>query len=80
MATKETKSEEAQLEELREQRKELNKQISAIKSRNNWTGQGGIWHTFRQIGKRFYNVKGMDSSVKVEKLRAEIDAFVKERL
>lgn len=51
-----------------------------IQSKNRWMGKGGIWSTFRNIGKDIYNDKDLDTATKKEKLQEQINAFVEERL
>ena len=59
---------------------ELKTELRSLTSKNRWLGKGGLWGTFRAIGKPFYNDKDKTTEEKKAQLKTDIEAFVNERL
>ena len=59
---------------------ELKTELRSLTSKNRWVGKGGIWSTYRNIGKTFYNDKEKSTEEKKVQLKTDIEAFVNERL
>ncbi len=59
---------------------ELKTELRELTSKNRWLGKGGLWGTFRSIGRTFYNDKTKTTEEKKEQLKIDIETFVNDRL